>query len=28
VYTNPASSAVAARYFEDVARFEREGQLL
>jgi len=26
VYTNPASAALAARYFEDVARFEREGQ--
>jgi short-subunit dehydrogenase len=26
VYTNPASAALATRYFEDVARFEREGQ--
>ncbi len=26
VYTNPASAALAARYFEDVARFESEGQ--
>lgn len=26
VYTNPASAALAARYFEDVARFEREAQ--
>jgi NADP-dependent 3-hydroxy acid dehydrogenase YdfG len=26
VYTNPASAAVASRYFEDVARFEAEGQ--
>ena len=26
VYTNPASAAVAARYFEDVARFESETQ--
>jgi short-subunit dehydrogenase len=26
IYTNPASSALATRYFEDVARFEREGQ--
>jgi hypothetical protein len=24
VYTNPASSAIAARYFEDVSRFESE----
>jgi short-subunit dehydrogenase len=28
VYTNPASSAVAARYFEDVARFERDARPL
>ena len=26
VYTNPASRAVAARYFEDVGRFETEGE--
>jgi hypothetical protein len=26
VYTNPASPALAARYFEDVARFEAESQ--
>ncbi|HXD20728.1 MAG TPA: SDR family oxidoreductase [Vicinamibacterales bacterium] len=26
VYTNPASSAVAARYFEDVAQFERDAR--
>jgi short-subunit dehydrogenase len=26
VYTNPASAALASRYFEDVGRFEREGQ--
>src|SRR5258705_5261324 len=26
IYTNPASAALATRYFEDVARFEREGQ--
>ncbi len=26
VYTNPASSALAARYFEDVARFERDAR--
>jgi hypothetical protein len=24
VYTNPASAALATRYFEDVARFESE----
>ena len=26
VYTNPASSALASRYFDDVTRFESEGQ--
>jgi hypothetical protein len=26
VYTNPAGPALAARYFEDVARFEAEAQ--
>src|SRR5882672_926049 len=26
VYTNPASSALAARYFDDVARFERDAR--
>ena len=26
VYTNPASAALATRYFDDVARFESEGQ--